>query len=76
MTSIRSASENKDDVLKYTAAYMRGLQDFGLIATLKHFPGDGYTMFDQHLTTSCNPLTKNSGMIVMDIYINNSFIMV
>lgn len=58
MTSIRSASENKDDVLKYTAAYMRGLQDFGLIATLKHFPGDGYTMFDQHLTTSCNPLTK------------------
>ncbi|MBS5852217.1 MAG: hypothetical protein KIC61_01210 [Staphylococcus sp.] len=58
ITSIRSASENKNDVLKYTTAYMRGLQDFGLIATLKYFPGDGYTMFDHHLTTSFNPLTR------------------
>lgn len=55
---IRSAGESKDVVLKYTKAYMQGLQDFGLIATLKHFPGDGYCVNDQHLTTAVNPLSK------------------
>lgn len=37
---------------------MRGLQDTGLIATLKHFPGDGYSINDQHITTTENPLSR------------------
>ena len=37
---------------------MEGLQEHGLIATLKHFPGDGYSPDDQHVTTTENPLSK------------------
>lgn len=58
ITSIRSAGEDVDDVICYTTHYMKGLQDHGLIATAKHFPGDGYSSFDQHLTTAINPLSK------------------
>ena len=34
------------------------MQDNGLIACAKHFPGDGYCDYDQHLTTAVNPLSK------------------
>lgn len=58
IVSIRTAGENADDVIRYGGAYMRGLQDGGLIATLKHFPGDGCCNMDQHVTTTCNPLGR------------------
>ncbi len=58
IVSIRTAGENADDVIRYCGAYMRGLQDGGLIATLKHFPGDGCCNMDQHVTTTCNPLSR------------------
>lgn len=58
ITSIRSAGERVEDVICYTTHYMKGLQEHGLIATAKHFPGDGYSLFDQHLTTAINPLSK------------------
>ena len=29
-----------------------------MVATAKHFPGDGNCLFDQHLTTAINPLSK------------------
>ena len=52
----RSVGENVDAIIKYSGAYVDGLQENGLIATLKHFPGDGYSSDDQHVTTSVNPL--------------------
>ncbi len=58
IVSIRTAGDNADDVIKYGGAYMRGLQDSGLIATLKHFPGDGCSPDDQHLATTVNPLSQ------------------
>ena len=58
IVSIRTAGEDADTVIRYCGAYMRGLQDGGLIATLKHFPGDGYCENDQHITTPTNPLSK------------------
>lgn len=58
IVSIRTAGEDADTVIKYGGAYMRGLQDGGLIATLKHFPGDGYCDNDQHITTTDNPLSR------------------
>ncbi len=58
IVSIRTAGDNADTVIKYGGAYMRGLQDAGLIATLKHFPGDGCSPDDQHLATTVNPLSK------------------
>ena len=58
IVSIRTAGEDTETVLKYGGAYMKGLQDTGLIATLKHFPGDGYSNDDQHITTTENPLSR------------------
>lgn len=59
ITSLRSASEDVDEVITYTSAYLHGMQDHGLIGTLKHFPGEGCTKYDQHLTTAQNNLTKD-----------------
>lgn len=58
VVSIRSAGETVDVVIKHAKAYMKGMQEHGLIATLKHFPGDGYCINDQHITTAINPLSK------------------
>ncbi|WP_428982700.1 glycoside hydrolase family 3 protein [Pedobacter rhodius] len=44
----RSFGENKYNVASKTAAYMKGMQDGGLLTTLKHFPGHGDTDVDSH----------------------------
>jgi beta-N-acetylhexosaminidase len=45
----RSYGEDPALVGRLGAAYVRGLQDGGMIATLKHFPGHGDTDVDSHL---------------------------
>ncbi|AYA37166.1 glycosyl hydrolase [Hymenobacter oligotrophus] len=45
----RSFGENKEQVAKLGTAYIRGLQDHGVIAVAKHFPGHGDTDVDSHL---------------------------
>ena len=62
MASTRAAGEDADTVIRIAGAYMRGMQDGGLVATLKHFPGDGATQYDQHITTAVNPLSKEDWM--------------
>ena len=57
-TANRSAGFTADEVIEFCGAYMLGLQENGLIATLKHFPGDGYSDDDQHVTVTHNPLSK------------------
>lgn len=44
----RSFGENKFLVSKLAIAYMRGLQDNGVMACAKHFPGHGDTDVDSH----------------------------
>jgi beta-N-acetylhexosaminidase len=44
----RSWGENRDMVSRLSLAYMRGLQDEGVIACIKHFPGHGDTETDSH----------------------------
>jgi beta-N-acetylhexosaminidase len=56
VVSTRSAGRSIERVIKTARGYLRGLQDHGMVATLKHFPGDGYATFDQHLTTVNIPL--------------------
>ncbi len=56
ITSIRTAGADPDTVLRTSRAYMKGLHDGGIAATLKHFPGDGASNLDHHLTTGENPL--------------------
>jgi beta-N-acetylhexosaminidase len=45
----RSFGENRERVTKKGMMYMRGLQDNGILATGKHFPGHGDTNVDSHL---------------------------
>ena len=45
----RSYGEDPAAVGRLAAAYVRGLQAGGMIATLKHFPGHGDTDVDSHL---------------------------
>ncbi|MCG3158849.1 MAG: Beta-hexosaminidase [bacterium] len=45
----RSFGEDPAQVAKFVAACVRGLQEGGMIATLKHFPGHGDTEHDTHM---------------------------
>ena len=45
----RAFGESPEVVGRLGAAYVRGLQDGGMIATLKHFPGHGDTDVDSHI---------------------------
>ncbi|MGC6584860.1 glycoside hydrolase family 3 protein [Paenibacillus sp. Dod16] len=58
VVGIRSAGKDPEHTIKMVSAYMRGLQDHGMMATIKHFPGDGFGTYDQHLTTPVNPLSR------------------
>ncbi|MHA4738520.1 glycoside hydrolase family 3 N-terminal domain-containing protein [Dyadobacter sp. MSC1_007] len=46
--SFRSFGENKYKVADKAVAYMRGMQDNGLLTSAKHFPGHGDTGTDSH----------------------------
>ncbi|HEX6058202.1 MAG TPA: glycoside hydrolase family 3 protein [Gemmatimonadaceae bacterium] len=45
----RSFGEDPHAVARLTAAFVRGLQEHGVAATAKHFPGHGDTDTDSHL---------------------------
>lgn len=44
----RSFGENKYQVAEYSIQYMRGMQDVGVMACAKHFPGHGDVAVDSH----------------------------
>ena len=46
----RSFGTDPDAVASTVAEVVRGMQDVGIVATLKHFPGHGDTDSDSHLT--------------------------
>ncbi|MFC4597759.1 glycoside hydrolase family 3 protein [Cohnella hongkongensis] len=58
VVGMRSAGIRPEHAVKMASAYMEGLQKNGMMATIKHFPGDGYTSWDHHLTTPSLPLDK------------------
>ena len=45
----RSFGQNKKTVIDYGIAYMKGMQDNGVMATAKHFPGHGDVSVDSHV---------------------------
>ncbi len=47
---IRSFGQDKRMVTQLSKAYMKGMQDEGVLACAKHFPGHGDTEFDSHKT--------------------------
>lgn len=48
--TIRSFGSDPEVVSQYVANYVRGCQEQGVIATLKHFPGHGQVTEDSHRT--------------------------
>jgi beta-glucosidase-like glycosyl hydrolase/CubicO group peptidase (beta-lactamase class C family) len=48
--NVRSFGEDRENVSKKGIAYMKGLQDAGVMAVAKHFPGHGDTDKDSHYT--------------------------
>lgn len=47
---VRSFGENPQSVAVKAGAYMRGMQDAGLLTSIKHFPGHGNTSTDSHMS--------------------------
>ncbi len=46
--NLRSFGEFKENVVAKSVPYMQGLQEGGIIANAKHFPGHGDTILDSH----------------------------
>lgn len=60
----RAFGENKDRVTQRAVAYMKGLQENGIIANAKHFPGHGDTETDSHFDL---PVIKHAEKRIWDI---------
>lgn len=60
----RAFGEEKHLVTRKSLAYMKGLQDNGIMANAKHFPGHGDTETDSHYTL---PVIKHSETRIKDI---------
>lgn len=46
--NVRSYGEDPEDAARFVAAFVRGVQGAGVVATAKHFPGHGDTHTDSH----------------------------
>ncbi len=55
---MRSFGESRDHVTNFSSAYMRGLQENGIMATAKHYPGHGETQTDSHLMLPVLPYSR------------------
>ena len=62
ITNIRAFSSDKDQVLTMARGYIRGAEEAGVAATIKHFPGDGCDERDQHLLVSVNDRSAEEWM--------------
>ncbi len=57
--NVRSFGGNPESVAALTVAELRGMQDGGLIATAKHFPGHGDTATDSHAALPLLPFARD-----------------
>ncbi len=56
ITSTTSLGDNPDLITRLGQAMIRGMQQHGMCASAKHFPGGGFDDRDQHLCNTINPL--------------------
>ena len=54
----RSFGEDRDKVTQFARAYMQGMQDGGIVACSKHFPGHGDTEVDSHKGLPVLPFSR------------------
>jgi beta-N-acetylhexosaminidase len=57
ITNVRTYGSDSDRVKKNTQIYVETLQNAGMAACAKHFPGDGVDYRDQHLHPTYNTLS-------------------
>ena len=63
----RSFGEDRERVSRFGAAYMKGMQDAGIMAVAKHFPGHGDTEVDSHLDLPV--INKTKGQVFTQCFI-------
>ena len=59
IAATRTLGDDPERIARLMVQILRGQQDSGLIATAKHFPGDGFDDRDQHVCTTVNPLSMD-----------------
>ncbi|MBN1413235.1 MAG: hypothetical protein JW969_20510 [Spirochaetales bacterium] len=62
IANTRSLGDDPERIIRLARELVRGMQENGLIATAKHFPGDGFDDRDQHLCTTINNLSEERWM--------------
>ena len=76
ITNVRSYGSDKERVKRNTEIYVRTMQECGMAACAKHFPGDGVDFRDHHLHPTYNSLSAEEwyasyGMIYENLIQNN-----
>ena len=56
LTGVRSVGDNPDKTIPLLKEVVRGMQENGYGACIKHFPGDGVDWRNQHFVTTVNAL--------------------
>jgi len=56
LVNVRALTDDADLAVRMLKQVVRGMQDTGLAACAKHFPGDGLDYRDQHIVTTNNTL--------------------
>ena len=59
ITNIRTYGSNQETIIKFADCQIEALKENHILPCIKHFPGDGVDMRDQHLLSSVNDLTVN-----------------
>lgn len=62
ITNTRTFGSDPQTVTQMGEAYTRKVQEMGIAACIKHFPGDGQDERDQHLVTSINDMDCDTWM--------------
>lgn len=57
ITNTRTYGSDPELVAKMGEAYVKALQEEGVLASVKHFPGDGMDERDQHVVATYNSMT-------------------
>lgn len=73
IANTRSLGDNPERIGLLAAAIIRGMQEHGLAACAKHFPGDGIDDVDQHISTSINSLPLEKWKAVSGRTFNSAF---
>ena len=72
LINVRGIGDNPDHAIRLLKQVVRGMQENGLAACAKHFPGDGLDYRDQHIVTTNNDLSfdewkKLSGRVFQEL---------